>query len=238
MTLPTLERASLAERAAAVITQRIVAGDYAGGRLPSEKVLAAELGVTRLTLREALSRLAAKGLIETRHGSGTRVCSEREPQTLELVGDLMSAGLVLDAEDVASLLEFRELVFGAFSSKMAEGIDEERIAELRALLERAAAATTAAERAQVDYAFDAALAAATGNRFLRSLLRSMRELHVRLGALVHRLHGDDGEILETQRALVDALERGRSRKAKTVLATYLEGARDALAHLRPEDLEG
>ena len=42
-------------------------------RLPSERVLAEEFSVNRTTLRAALSSLAGRGILETIHGSGTRV---------------------------------------------------------------------------------------------------------------------------------------------------------------------
>lgn len=42
-------------------------------RLPAERQLAGELGVNRTTLRSALSALAGRGILETVHGSGTRV---------------------------------------------------------------------------------------------------------------------------------------------------------------------
>jgi GntR family transcriptional regulator len=61
---------------AAELTRRLEAKDYPpGSMLPSEADLAVEFGVTRMTIRQALNSLAARGLVERRHGHGTAVSS-------------------------------------------------------------------------------------------------------------------------------------------------------------------
>src|SRR5579862_4751277 len=62
-----------------------------GTRLPSERELSLALGVNRLTLRAALGRLEALGLVATRHGAGTMVTSWRERAGLESLAPLIGA---------------------------------------------------------------------------------------------------------------------------------------------------
>lgn len=65
---------SRTEQVAALIERRIERGDLAiGSRLPSERVLAATLGVSRVTVVRALDRLRDEGTLRTRHGSGSSV---------------------------------------------------------------------------------------------------------------------------------------------------------------------
>lgn len=64
---------SLTEQAKAYIKQRIRDGDFAGERIPAETELAAELGVSRTTIRDALSRLESEGVIYRKQGAGTFV---------------------------------------------------------------------------------------------------------------------------------------------------------------------
>lgn len=63
-------RKQVAERVQALLEEREVAP---GDRLPPERQLAVELGVSRSTLREGLRRLIDLGIVEARQGSGTYV---------------------------------------------------------------------------------------------------------------------------------------------------------------------
>ncbi len=64
---------SLTEQAKAHIKERILSGDFEEGRIPSETELAADLGVSRTTIRDALSRLEHEGTIYRKQGAGTFV---------------------------------------------------------------------------------------------------------------------------------------------------------------------
>jgi DNA-binding FadR family transcriptional regulator len=67
-------RRSVAATAADAIRLRILTGRYASGQsLPGERELSEELGVSRLTLRAALSHLEAEGLVRAVHGSGPQI---------------------------------------------------------------------------------------------------------------------------------------------------------------------
>lgn len=62
------------------IAQRIQDGELEGGSaLPSERELASHLGVSRVTVRQALAQLAEQGLLTRRHGSGTFVAPPEAP---------------------------------------------------------------------------------------------------------------------------------------------------------------
>src|SRR5215831_5566763 len=77
-------RSSVVDAVATRLQNEILAGRIAAGaRLPSERELSLALGVNRLTLRAALARLEAQGLVTTRHGSGTIVASWRERAGLD-----------------------------------------------------------------------------------------------------------------------------------------------------------
>jgi GntR family transcriptional regulator len=64
---------SLTDQVKAHLKERIVDGDFDEGRIPSETELATELGVSRTTIRDALSRLEQEGAIWRKQGSGTFV---------------------------------------------------------------------------------------------------------------------------------------------------------------------
>ncbi|WP_428956851.1 GntR family transcriptional regulator [Streptomyces sp. cg35] len=70
-------RAARARRAADVLRQRIVDGDYADGALPDERILGRSLGATRNVVREALNLLRDEGLVTRRRGIGTHVTARK-----------------------------------------------------------------------------------------------------------------------------------------------------------------
>jgi len=78
MQAPARARLKASARAAQALRQKLAAHAWsAGDRLPSEPALAEELGVSRVSVRAALSQLQAEGLVSRRHGSGTYVNSVR-----------------------------------------------------------------------------------------------------------------------------------------------------------------
>src|SRR5262252_10357989 len=82
-----IARSTVVDAVAERIRNEILAGRLeAGSRLPSERELALALGINRLTLRAALGRLEALGLVSTRHGAGTVVTSWRESASLDALG--------------------------------------------------------------------------------------------------------------------------------------------------------
>ncbi len=73
-TIPMLKRnPSLTEQAKTAIKQRILKDEFADGRIPAETDLAEQLGVSRTTIRDALSRLELEGAISRKQGAGTFV---------------------------------------------------------------------------------------------------------------------------------------------------------------------
>ena len=87
---------SLTEQAKVYIKQRILDGEFAGERIPSETELASELGVSRTTIRDALSRLEIEGVIYRKQGSGTYV-NEPGLQIKTRLEEIWSYEAVLEA---------------------------------------------------------------------------------------------------------------------------------------------
>jgi len=81
-------RVSLYDQIAQRLLERIRNEHQTGDRLPSEVALSKELGVSAITLREALSVLAYRGFIERRHGSGTYVADPTANQWIAIVTNL------------------------------------------------------------------------------------------------------------------------------------------------------
>src|SRR5881394_2146394 len=88
------EGGNLAERVVGALAAQIRGGELRPGqKLPTEAQAVNRFGVSRTVVREALSRLQAAGLVETRHGVGTFVASRRE------------SGLRADAAEIATVVD-------------------------------------------------------------------------------------------------------------------------------------
>jgi DNA-binding FadR family transcriptional regulator len=162
------------------IRERIVSGAWGpGDRLPKESELAAELGLSRNSLREAVRALSQLRVLEVRQGDGTYV-SSLEPDLL-----LESTGFVshlLLGETAVALSEVRRILEAAAAALAAARIDEDGKHQLASSLERMREAQGVEELVEADVAFHAVIARATGNPVLVSLLASVstRMMRVRL----------------------------------------------------------
>ena len=108
MPLGPVNRRSVPEDVFDQIITGVLSGEMAPGEtLPSERRLAEVLGVSRPTIREALKRLAADGLIEVRQGDATTVRDFRRTAGLDLLPRLLMHDGELDLTVVRSILETR-----------------------------------------------------------------------------------------------------------------------------------
>ena len=170
---PSLTRRSsrtLAEEAVEALAASIRAGRLKpGDKLPTETEIMQQLGVSRTVVREAISRLQARGLAEIRRGIGTFVTQPSENPLR------IPVSAVTTAMDALSLLEVRialevEAAMLAAQRRTAEQLEQIRQA-LDTLIALESDATAEPQQAiDADYAFHRALAQATGNSYFLEFL--------------------------------------------------------------------
>jgi GntR family transcriptional repressor for pyruvate dehydrogenase complex len=187
---------SLTDEAISRIRQLVRSGRFpAGSKLPAEHELAAELGVSRSPVREAVKALAVARILDVRRGDGTYVTSLAPSLLLEGLGnavEMMPSGTLLELTEVRRLLE------PAACALAAGRITE---AGLRVVHEHLQAMREAAEHADVerltshDAAFHHAVNLATGNEALTSLLDGISSRTLR--ARVWRGTVDRGAVHQT-----------------------------------------
>jgi GntR family transcriptional repressor for pyruvate dehydrogenase complex len=226
-----LDRSRLTDRVAAHLRSLIVKGVYPpGSRLPTGQELAAELGVTRLTVREALATLEATGLTRTRHGSGTYVVDPAQHATLQVLAAALSAGRDMTPGEVSALLDFREVVILGFIDAIHANVRDVHLERLDAILkEERAALGQPVELARTDYRFNEVLAEASGNLFYTLLLRSVADAHIHLGEIVFRHSGDGAIVVDTHESIVRALRKGDAAQLRKRIRTYLDGGKFIVA---------
>jgi DNA-binding FadR family transcriptional regulator len=220
--LGPVARSSVVDAVADRLRNEILAGRLAAGsRLPSERELSLALGVNRLTLRAALARLEAMGLVTTRHGSGTEVAAWRERAGLEALGMVMGS---LDPEEPAwvelltAMLEVRRVLATEAVALAAERHTE---ADIVAMREIAAAQATRLHDAQAyargDFAFQRAVVRAARNIGLELVLNSFARYPDEQPALVARLYDKRDESVGFYGALIGLVQAGDPEGARTAL---------------------
>lgn len=148
----------------------IISGELKVGEgLPREELLAEQMGVSRTALREAMKVLSAKGLIESRQKTGSRV---RDPvHWNQLDADVLGWRCALMPTDsfVEKLSEMREIIEPAAAAAAARRRTPQQLAALREAYEAMAAATDLDAWAEADLSFHERLLQAANNELLSSL---------------------------------------------------------------------
>jgi GntR family transcriptional repressor for pyruvate dehydrogenase complex len=194
--LALVKRTNIKQQVFLQLRDQIVAGVWLpGSKIPSENVLTRKLGVSRVSLREALHMLASLGLLESRQGGGTFV----KAYSGELLFNPLFPMIALDKTDILHVLEYRRIVEKGTAALAAEKAGKQEIDRLEAAYrEMTLAKGTVHAFAQADLDFHLALAKATGNpiiikvnNIIKSVLsasmdRIVSALGVRDGLLYHR----------------------------------------------------
>ena len=134
--LTPLKKTKLHEQISKQLTDLILSGELkAGDRLPVERDLAMQLGVSRTAVREALAQMEQKGYLQTRADGGTIV---REV-TFETILPYVSSLLSTDSNLLSDLLGVRKLLESEMAYYAARHITPAKAAQLRTLAEHFAA---------------------------------------------------------------------------------------------------
>jgi GntR family transcriptional repressor for pyruvate dehydrogenase complex len=230
-------RQSVTQEAIEKIRELIASGEWGPGtRLPREADLAAQLGLSRSSLREAVRALSLVRVLDVRQGDGTYV-SSLEPDLL-LGETTRFATHLLQGRTVLELFEVRRLLEPAAAAIAAIRIDEEGKLALRRELDRMFAADDRVEElVEADSAFHEVIARAGGNAVLRSLLASLSSRTVK-ARLWHGIA--DRQALDLARAehtrIYDAIVAGEPELARAAAALHIGSNESWLReHLGPAD---
>jgi GntR family transcriptional repressor for pyruvate dehydrogenase complex len=159
----------LADKVAGMMLETILArGLRPGNRLPSERELGEQFGVSRTVIREAVRSLAAKGVIEVRSGSGLRVAAVDAANVTESMRLFLRHSSDLDYPKVHEVRTILEVEIARLAAERATDGD---IALLTEVCERMEAAIDDVEAAALlDVEFHRAIARSTHNELFLVLL--------------------------------------------------------------------
>lgn len=223
---PRKRSTNLAQGVVDDLTQRILLGQLKPGeKLPSESTIVLEHGVSRTVVREAISKLQASGLVETRHGIGTFVLEPRAQQ-----------GLRLHVDTVASVRNMLELRLGLEVQAVALAAGRRSDAQLahmrQALDDYQASLANNDSCVEEDKRFHQLIAEATGNTFFTEIMQHLGSAMIprslvkgaerggvdfaKLGQLAHLEH----------EAIFNAIKRQDADAARAAMVLHLTNSRD------------
>jgi GntR family transcriptional repressor for pyruvate dehydrogenase complex len=208
-------------------------GDFLG----REEDLAAEFGVSRPTLREALKLLASGNLIRASKGpgGGIFVAHTAEEGMGRSLSDAISMMLETGTVTLEELLDARLLLEVPLAGRAAYQPHEETLRRLREVVEAGRATEDAQTLAEIDSELHKAIAAAAGNRMLQALTGWIFEVvqpslnEVLRGAIVQ------SAVAEQHEALLAAIEKGDAGRAERAMKDHLLYLRDVLRMVRDQD---
>ncbi|HYE39808.1 MAG TPA: FadR/GntR family transcriptional regulator [Ramlibacter sp.] len=220
---------SLAHDVVDALGRRIRDGSLAPGeKLPTEAAIMEEFGVSRTVVREAISRLQAASLVETRHGVGTFVVGLGDAATFRISPDQLGT-----LHDVIEVLELRIAVETESAGLAALRRTEENLQSLRSAL---AAFTAAVQQGRdavgPDFQFHLEIARATQNHHFLDLMATLG------GTMIPRARLEPPGPLTPEREaylrrvntehenIVDAIARQDPDGARAAMRTHLANSRE------------
>lgn len=215
---------------------QITAGDYRHNqRLPGEYELAAQFGVSRPVVREALGHLREEGLIYSRQGAGSFVSARGRE------GGVLSYAPVETIADIQRCYEFRLSIEPDYARNAALRRNDAALATMAASLDLLRDATLGhTHRSDADFAFHVAIAEAANNHYYISTMLALKD---QIG-VVMKFHGAallgpqyrlEGVLAEHQ-AIYAAIRDRDAERAASLMRGHLEGSRDRVFEGRLLDL--
>lgn len=192
-----------------------------GDRLPPEKELSEDLGLSRNSLREAVKALELIRVLDVRRGDGTYVTSLEPRLLLEamtFVVDLHEDHTILD------LFEVRRILEPAAAAMATRKVGPADIARLRAMLDEVDARTSVEDLVAHDVTFHGLISELSGNSYLSTLLESLSGSTLR--ARIWRGLTEENSVERTlaeHRAIVDAMELGRDDLVRSWVTVHISG---------------
>jgi GntR family transcriptional repressor for pyruvate dehydrogenase complex len=227
-------RRRLADEVADQIERLIVTHELnMGDALPPQRELASEMGVSRNILREAISKLVQKGLLEVHSGSGTYVAQP----SVEFLRDTLSFFLHFNNSAFSDLIEARRCLEVEIAREAAKRATAESCQNVLACLELMEGALGDLELyVEADVRFHEALAKAAGNKILELLLSSIRgALRENIRLLLKHHPNAQSEAMQWHRRIAQAVQRHEPEAASLAMLEHINSVARGLREVQAQN---
>jgi GntR family transcriptional regulator, transcriptional repressor for pyruvate dehydrogenase complex len=223
---------SLTDKVIATVSEDIQRGVLRpGDKVPTELALMKQLSVSRSVVREAMSRLQAAKIVETRHGVGTFILDAKQAEAVTLQAADLSNML-----DVMAIIEFRIDMEAAAAGLAASRRTEQHLKHIAASLERFELELQRGSTDTVahDVDFHLQIARVSGNRYFFDVLSQLGRgvsPRMRLGsAEIAELDRADHlrSVLTEHQMIYEAIVRRDADDARAAMRMHLSNSRERL----------
>ncbi|MGH3041460.1 MAG: FadR/GntR family transcriptional regulator [Gaiellaceae bacterium] len=229
-TLREVRRIARTDQVRAQLERAIREGEFGpGDRLPAERELVEMLGVSRVSVREAIRSREAVGLVTVEHGRGCFVTAA--------IGDGYSTSfnrwLRVHAEEILELLQVRGALDELAAESAAERADRGMLRALRAAHQRFETAlgdpgAKVDQRVRLDVGFHDAIAEAAGSPLLADLLSALHEYMADSRRITLDPDRTATRSASEHGAIVEGIEAGDPRRARAAAARHVASVRRAV----------
>jgi len=234
---PRLKPRSLALDLVERLSAEIAQGQWpAGQKLPTESAIMARFGVSRTVVREAISRLQAGGLVDTRHGVGTFVKASQEQTAFRIAPEDFAT-----VADVISLLELRISLETEAAGLAAQRREEAQLRNLEgALAAFALSITDTSDTVPSDFQFHMEVASATGNHHFADLMTYLGTVLIPRTRVQTADKAPEGRMAYLSRvhqehlSIFEAIQRQDPETARAAMRTHLSNSRERLRRAQVE----
>jgi len=225
MSFKTIKRESTLEVIVQQIKDQIKKGILKPGeKLPSERKLADQLGVSRASIREAIQALAFSGYLEVNQGKGTYI--------LEIAikyDEIVNFFSEFSNYSLDDLMEARIMLEGEFARLAALNASQEEIDIIEKIFNEIAKSKDLNSFVVKDLEFHLTIAKATHNPFMNGLMKIIGEmLYKETQRIIGRSRYTKENTIETTRDLVQAIKQRDAEKAKELMSEHIKDVKVSL----------
>ena len=224
MTVEQLSSRRLYEQLAERIRHLILNGALTpGDKLPTERILAQDYGVSRTVVREAVKALQQDGLVEVKAGLGTFVVDATDRAFVQSLRLLMSLNLNDNMADVVEIREILEVEMATLAATRARPVDIDQMQSAIAIMDENL--DNVSEFIRQDHAFHLALARATQNAVMPLLISSIVDLLQRSRSRTALVDGSLQRGQGHHKQILQAIRQRDAAGAQKAMQLHLEQVR-------------
>jgi GntR family transcriptional regulator, transcriptional repressor for pyruvate dehydrogenase complex len=214
----TIRKDRVHEAVARQLEQVILKKLRPGDKLPAERELASQLGVSRSSIRDAIRRLELMGLVEARQGAGTVV---REVSAETLAAPLATV-ITHKRQMVSELLDFRKMLEPPLAARAAGRATTGEIAEMEDILRRQERKLQEGGLAvEEDTEFHYRIATASGNSVVLKVLDVVMDMLRETRSRSLQTEGRPEKSLAGHRRILAAIKRHDSKGAESAMRQHI-----------------